>query len=65
MSLNLNYFFKGPLSKHSHILGLYELELQCKTFGKHSAAHSKELRIDDLLLLKLLALVARMLKEES
>ena len=59
MSLNLNYFFKDPFSKHSHILGLCGLELQ------HGAAPNKELRINDFPLLELLAFVKRMLKEES
>lgn len=65
MSFNLNYFLKDPFSQHSHIFGLCGSELQHTTFVKPSAAHNKELRISDLLLLKLLAFVKRMLKEES
>ena len=39
-SCYLNYLFKGPISKHSHSLRYWGLELQQRNFGRHGSAHN-------------------------
>lgn len=36
ISLNLNYLFKNPISKYSHMLRYWRLRLQHTNFGRHA-----------------------------
>ena len=39
----LNYLFKGPMSKYSHILRYWELELQHMNLGGHNSVPNSPL----------------------